>query len=160
MLRNQLISDVKKALGSDVQFQHRYYAWTGDKGNNSDCLPGNSEWLDGSKHIRADWPELLRSAPNRKIVIVGWSNGAATAYELACSISKLGSERVSLLVTLDPVSRLTEPTDYCLRENGTLIRPARMWIGVYTRSSGLDAITETGNIIHTYALSSGAMLSH
>ena len=119
LMRDRLTRDIKKALGDQVQVERRYYSWTGDREDHTGCLPEHRDWLDGSKHIRTDWPELLRAAPGRKIVIIGWSNGGATAYELACSLSKSAPERVSLLVTLDPVSRLTEPTDYCRRQDGT-----------------------------------------
>ena len=122
-----------------------YFSWTGDKEESSGCLPGHLDWVTGgSARIIGNLGHALTSGTNKTIAIVGWSNGGATAYELACALSKTDPKRVSLLITLDPAAWTTKP---CRSSADAPVRPAELWMGVYTKSRGFWDSLAFSNII-------------
>ncbi len=122
-----------------------YFSWTGDPEDHMSPLPGTWSWITGgSGHIRTQLPGLTDlKYQGIPIAIVGWSNGGATAYELACDLTVRHGVHVGLLVTLDPVAWTTKPCS-----DGTLpsVKPAEEWISVYTRSHALQRLG-LGNIV-------------
>lgn len=123
----------------------RYFSWTGDNELHPGLLPGHPNWIfGGSTYIRRAVPELDEVPRSyRRVVIAGWSNGGATAYELACSLTHSQPDAVSLLITLDPVAWTTRT---CKAMTGAFRRPASAWINVYT-ASGPGNRLRTSNII-------------
>ncbi len=118
-----------------IQLENHYFSWTGDPEKDEGCITKNPDWvLGGSDYIRTQ----LKAVAGRTIVIIGWSNGGATAYELACLLEREKDVTVSLLVTLDPAAWTTTPCP---------TYPARRWIGVYTKSDGLLQKLRFSNII-------------
>lgn len=123
----------------------RYFSWTGDNEFHPGILPGHANWiLGGNTYIQKAVPEI-GDVPSRyrRLVIAGWSNGGATAYELACLLTSTQADAVSLLITLDPVAWTTRE---CRSPSGASRRPATGWINVYT-ASGPSNRLETGNIV-------------
>lgn len=123
----------------------RYFSWTGDNELHPGLLPGRPNWIfGGSTYIQRSVPEL-DDVPQkyRRLVIVGWSNGGATAYELACLLTSSRRNSVSLLITLDPVAWTTRT---CRDKGGASRRPASEWINVYT-ASGPGNRFRTSNVI-------------
>jgi hypothetical protein len=121
---------------------YRYFSWTGEANGGIGCLPGYWDWITGgSGHILDTLNSELGKFPT--VVIVGWSNGGATAYELACAMAKT-SRRAALLVTLDPASWTTRPCRADASERP--LKPARHWIAVYTKSQGRAAL-DPSNVI-------------
>lgn len=143
-------SPIVKSLGKSDGEQRRtiavrYFSWTGDNEFHPGLLPGHWNWIfGGSDYIRDAVPELAE-VPRRykRVVVAGWSNGGATAYELACSLTASQPDAVSLLITLDPVAWTTRT---CKDMAGTFRRPASAWINVYT-ASGPGNRLRTSNII-------------
>ena len=142
------------------EVETHYFSWTGDPEDHPGCIAGKADYISQAhRYIREALAKPLQ-VPGRELVIVGWSNGGSTAYEMACQLSRASPERVSLLVTLDPVSRInrwnaaTDPQNKCELPGtgGKRVRPAKTWIGVYTRSTGW-ASWRPSNII---ALAGGA----
>lgn len=140
-IRDRIKTDITNATGftGPEEISTLYFAWTGDRGDDSGFLPGHFPWLNGEKYIWEDLEQRgLLGAKAPPMVLVGWSNGGATATLLAALIENNQQRPVDLLVTLDPVSVLTP-------------RPARSgaknWLHVYTRSEGFKSITDSGNII-------------
>lgn len=143
-----LVRSVAGALKiSPEEIDARYYSWTGDPADHEGCLPGNLDWIvGGSAIIQRQFSALDSPKLDVKVVIVGWSNGAATAYELACDLTRKHRGRVGLLVTLDPVSYTTRT---CMTddEQAQPLYPGVRWINVYTESSGWAKFFNPGNII-------------
>jgi hypothetical protein len=120
----------------------RYFSWTGDNEWETSRLPVRPNWIfGGSEYIHEQIQPDFPRAPAR-IVIAGWSNGAATAYELACKLTASHREEVSLLVTLDPVAWTTRT---CTATDGAPRKPAATWINVYTKSSPVNRFKVPGN---------------
>ena len=135
-IKAQLAREIATRLGIGAgDIETHYYSWTGDRDDHPGCWPGHLDYLRGAKHIRADLP-VLDKADGRRLVIIGWSNGGATAYELACELTRKDPMRADLLITLDAVSVLTRSNAPCRGPGSTPIRPARTWLAVYTHSSG------------------------
>ena len=144
-----LLRSFADALGLESQkIRIEYFSWTGDEAAKHDhCIPGHWDWVTGgSARIRKSLGDALTDKPNKRLVIVGWSNGGATAYELACTLSKANPMHVSLLVTLDAAAWTTNP---CKSDSDPAvpIRPAKVWIGVYTRSQSFWGSLTWSNII-------------
>ena len=114
-----------------------YFSWTGDDEDHKGFLPGHWRWISGGdERIQMSLNNVLGSLrATQQLMIMGWSNGGATAYDLACALSARRS--VDLFVTLDPVSWTTSP---CV---GTV---ARRWIDVYTAGGPRNRLT-FGNIV-------------
>ncbi len=120
-----------------------YFSWTGDdESQRNSWFPSHSSWITGgSAWIEKSMRGVLSGNPSAQVAIFGWSNGGATAYELACTLS--AKRAPDLLVTLDPVSWTTRPCSYY--SGGRASTPAP-WVNVYT-SSGLLSRLNAGNII-------------
>ena len=120
-----------------------YFSWTGDDESLRDnWLPSHGSWVTGgSAWIERSVGGVLNMHPTAQVAIFGWSNGGATAYELACTLS--AKRALGLLVTLDPVSWTTKPCTYY--SEGRTLTPTP-WVNVYT-SSGLLSRLNAGNII-------------
>ncbi|MEO7852925.1 MAG: hypothetical protein ABIR94_11830 [Rubrivivax sp.] len=140
-----IVETLTKTDGDRRSIAVRYFSWTGDNEGNRDWRPGHPNWIfGGSTYIRQAVPELAAVPQSyRRLVIAGWSNGGATAYELACSLTNSSPDAVSMLITLDPVAWTTQT---CKDMTGTPRRPARKWINVYT-ASGPGNRWRTTNII-------------
>ena len=128
----------------DSEIAAYYFSWTGDdEGHRTNWLPGHANWITGGP----DW--ILKAiegiVPNKnastRVAIIGWSNGAATAYELACTLSAARSPE--LLVTLDPVAWTTRP---CSEYSGGRAATPINWVNIYTESGPWNRLN-TGNII-------------
>ena len=130
-----------KWVGSDVATY--YFSWTGDNEDQRDSwFPDHSSWITGgSAWIEQSMRGVLAKYPSAKVAVIGWSNGGATAYELACTLS--ARRAPELLVTLDPVSWTTRP---CRHYSAGRVPTPTPWINVYTRS-GLWSRLNAGNII-------------
>jgi hypothetical protein len=140
-----LLTSIRKhtGLGRD-QIATYYFSWTGDdEDRRSSFLPGHWNWIyGGADYIAGSLKTVLdRATGNVRLAIIGWSNGGATAYELACTLGT--KHQPDILVTLDPVSWTTKPCSYY--SNTTLASP-RNWIDVYTRSGPASRL-KSGNII-------------
>lgn len=121
-----------------------YFSWTGDdESRRESFLPGHWNWITGgSEYIEAGLSEVLKTLPtSTKIAIVGWSNGGATAYELACRLSK--NRRIDFLATLDPVAYTTRP---CIFYSDSKLQTPIPWVNVYTQSGVFNRLL-FGNII-------------
>lgn len=128
----------------DSEIATYYFSWTGDdESRRESWLPEHANWITGgAKLIEIAMHEVLSSkSSSTQVAIVGWSNGAATAYELACTLA--ATKQSAYLITLDPVSWTTRPCAHY--SNGLLSTPAT-WIDVYSQS-GLLSRLNTGNII-------------
>lgn len=142
---NFLLTKIRSHTGlTESEISTYYFSWTGDSEDHRDnFLPGHWNWvLGGSERIRKNLDAQLGGlSPKSKIAIIGWSNGGATAYELACRLE--GKWKPDLLVTLDPVSWTTTT---CQSGDRVPAVVANTWIDVYTRS-GLWNRLNFGNII-------------
>ena len=140
-----LISSIQKYTGlASDQIATYYYSWTGDdEDQRNSFLPGHWNWIfGGAARIKKSLESVLAARSNNmQLAIVGWSNGGATAYELACTLE--AQQQLNLLVTLDPVAWSTKPCPYY--SAGKLDTPSN-WIDVYTES-GLTSRLNAGNII-------------
>ena len=142
---SSLLSNLRKATSlKKSEIATYYFSWTGDDESlRNHWLPGHGSWITGgSGWIKTAMQGVLLSVPaSTQIAIVGWSNGGATAYELACTLSAV---RVpELLVTLDPVSWTTQS---CAHYSDRRRSSPENWINVYTES-GLWSRLNAGNII-------------
>jgi hypothetical protein len=129
---------------AESEISTHYFSWTGDTEDDRDnVLPGHWDWiLGGSKRINESLETRLKLlSPEAKVAIIGWSNGGATAYELACRLARV--KKPDLLVTLDPVSWTTT---MCSSVDFGPAIVANAWIDVYTRSGPLNRLN-FGNII-------------
>ena len=123
--RRRLADDVARLTGlRTTELSTRYFSWTGDPGGHEGCTPGPNR-LDGERKILDTLKAAGELRPEVPIALVGWSNGGATAALLSRLIDSEGHPRVSLLVTLDPVSALTERK---------VDAAASVWLDVYTKS--------------------------
>lgn len=140
-----LLTSFREATGlSKKDIKAYYFSWTGDCEDRRDSiLPGHWSWITGgAEYIESTLKDALEQrSSDTEIAIVGWSNGGATAYELACTLGI--KHQPNLLVTLDPVSWTTKPCEYY--SNETVSSPQN-WINVYTESSAGNRF-EFGNII-------------
>ena len=135
------------ANGTTTSIVSHYFSWTGDPKDHPGCLPGNLDWITGgADRILKQVPSLLTAPLTTEIVIVGWSNGGATAYELACRIANHRPKQPGLLITLDPVAWTTR-TCVSERQGGQMIRPAQTWINVYTKSDLGQKFSDVSNSI-------------
>ena len=84
-----------------------YFSWVGDtfNPNKESCIPNlfGNVWR-GETPIRSELERRQLLDQNKALIFVGFSNGAATAFDVVADLCP--THRVSLLVTLDPVSRL------------------------------------------------------
>lgn len=130
MFRKQVKLDPQKVLPV-------YFRWTGDDENHAGFLPGHWSWVTGGdERITESLRNLLQSrSATHQTVILGWSNGGATAYDLSCSLNQ--QRPVDLLITLDPVSWTTQSCPGAV---------AKRWVNVFTASGPLDRF-KFGNII-------------
>jgi hypothetical protein len=115
-----------------------YYSWTGTPRGDTWWIPVPGPHWFGASHIA----KTENAVAGSRLIIVGWSNGGDTAFNLARKIGK-----VDALFTLDPVSRLTSA--HWLPFNGTFSKPngVGLWLHAYTRSSGLKGAVNPGNIM-------------
>jgi hypothetical protein len=130
-------------LGSDragINVSCTYYSWTGTPREDTWWIPVPVVHWFGAGHIAKfeSRPDPVKASA---LIIVGWSNGGDTAYNLAKRIA-----RVDALITLDPVSRLTSA--HWLPFNGAFPKPlgVRFWFHAFTRSSGVKGKINLGNI--------------
>lgn len=140
-----IVAELAGRLGTHADsVSVHYFSWTGDPEDDQSFLPGHWNWITGgSGVIQKQVPALAATPKTASLAVVGWSNGGATAYELACDLSRTSAERVGLLVTLDPVAWTTQP---CTTDSGGPRRPAKEWISVYTHSAPSSRF-EFGNIV-------------
>lgn len=138
-MREKIAGDLANHLGLERdEISTDYVAWTGDPGDDPGCLPGNSNYLSGHLAISKRLASYGPSSSNRLFVVIGWSNGGATATQLSKYLhNKDQPQKVDLLVTLDPVSQLTD------RPRNSF---AETWLNVYTASSCKDKL-RSDNII-------------
>lgn len=135
-------------LGSErrnVDVSCTYYSWTGTPRADTWWIPVPVTHWFGANHIAGAEKRVGALAGPKKdsaLIIVGWSNGGDTAYNLAKKIAG-----VDALFTLDPVSRVTSA--HWLPFMGTFPKPAnvRLWLHAYTKSVGFEKVTNLGNII-------------
>jgi hypothetical protein len=135
----EVAQDVAAALNLQLeQIDRHYYSWTGETFDprRENCLPNplrDNIWY-GENHIEGALADqgVLADA-SKPLIIVGYSNGGATAFDVAARLCRNKRHPVSLLVTLDPVSRLTRRAD-------TL--GAETWLNVYVDRH--DAVIFTG----------------
>lgn len=145
LIRDKILSDFSQAIGIKDKFSDistLYFSWTGDPGGHPGCLPGKLDYLNGGKERIIDTIKaqhmLDHEAP--PLVLVGWSNGGATATQLASEIATKNDAKlrpIDLLITLDPVSGLTDRP----KNSGAL-----QWMNVYTHSEWFNRFMMT-NII-------------
>ncbi len=138
-IKDDITSDLSAALGLDEGvISTDYIAWTGDPADDPGCLPGNAQYLNGHIAITRQLKSYAALEHTTQLVVVGWSNGGATAAQLSEYLyDTTGIRQIDLLVTLDPVSILTSRTDSA---------QAKLWLNVYTESSGFNKLRLT-NII-------------
>jgi hypothetical protein len=117
--------------------QPYYFSWTGDDEDDRRLLPSHWSWITGGDEriAQALGKPLSSLTAAQQLVVIGWSNGGATAYDFACGLSL--TRPVDLLITLDPVSRTTQPCPGLV---------ANLWLNSYTES-GPGNRFKTGNII-------------
>jgi pimeloyl-ACP methyl ester carboxylesterase len=152
-------------LGSDragINVSCNYYSWAGtpredysfwavppacwfgaDRIAKSESRPAaSSNPVNASRIAKFESGPAASSNPVNAsaLIIVGWSNGGDTAYNLAKRMA-----RVDALITLDPVSRLTSA--HWLPFVGKFTKPpeVRFWFHAFTKSSGVNKLN-TGNI--------------
>lgn len=140
-----LLTSVRQTTGlGSSQIATYYFSWTGDdEDDRAYVLPGHWNWIfGGASRIEDSLAKVLSyQAASTQLAIVGWSNGGATAYELAC---RLAPKRApNLLVTLDPVAWTTKS---CQEYSNNSVATPPNWIDVYTES-GLASRLSGGNII-------------
>lgn len=130
LLRPTITDDIAAGLGVDKSTMSlHYFGWTGDLPGTGGCLPETWDYVHGQDAIlRAlELDPLLYTKP---LIVVGWSNGGATANQLAALISSDKKPRgVDLLVTLDPVSffsKRQEPSKSTVWQN-VYIRSKSFW---------------------------------
>lgn len=144
-LREEMLNDFAQVIGSKDKLSDistLYFSWTGDPGGHPGCLPGRPDYLEGGKEriIQALSGHNMIGPNAPPLAVVGWSNGGATAMQLAAAIAarkEPSFKPVDLLVTLDPVARLTSRPE----RSG-----ASQWLNVYTRSKWFNRFLFT-NII-------------
>jgi hypothetical protein len=135
-------------LGSDrgkIDVSCTYYAWTGTPREDTWWIPfPGRHWFGADRIAKVEQRPDAFSNPKKAsaLIIVGWSNGGDTAYNLAKKVAK-----VDVLFTLDPVSRVTSA--HWLPFNGTFPKPhgVGLWLHAFTRSSGIKGSLNPGNII-------------
>lgn len=102
----EIIQDLRSRLGlTSDQLSIAYYSWTGDPVSSRGCIPGRLPWF-GDVPISRALEERGYLRPDVPLIIMGHSNGGATAYDLAARLCTRKSRPASLLVTFDPVSRI------------------------------------------------------
>ena len=114
------------------QFKEVFENW---KTENKDHMVYYRSWRDGKKIIRT--VRGMKKCNDRKIVIIGYSYGGDTAYDVVTELSYLSP----VLVTLDAVGSRAEfsiviPLIIGLSiQNNELKNPSKKWINVHTSNS-------------------------
>lgn len=123
--------DIAGALAIGVEEINRhYYSWTGDTfDQGAGCVPNPFQDIwEGQRRMLTHLDALETfDDPTQLIVIVGYSNGGATAFDLADALCARG-QHVSLLITLDPVSRLGPRAEHL---------GAQTWLNVFIEAHSL-----------------------
>jgi hypothetical protein len=133
-------------LGTDrrkIDVSCTYYSWTGAPREDTWWIPiPVSHWFGADRIAKAENRAVASPKKKSALIVIGWSNGGDTAYNLAKKISS-----VDVLFTLDPVSRVTSAHWFPLM--GTFPKPngVQLWLHAYTSSVGIKKITNAGNII-------------
>jgi hypothetical protein len=141
-----VVADLAARLNVDPEtVSVHYFSWTGDQEEHKGFLPGHWNWIRGGSGLIQDQLPALKAnrADRERLAIVGWSNGGATAYELACDLSRTIPGSVGLLVTLDPVAW---STSQCADQSGNALKVAGEWINVYTHSTFSERF-KLGNVV-------------
>jgi hypothetical protein len=146
-----LLQGLSRASGIPTSaISTHYFSWTGDPEDHPGCFPGRLGWITGgSTAVLKALPYLQQqSMANVPLVIVGWSNGAATAYEVACTLALGGVRTVDILVTLDPVAWSTDP---CTSSPSRAAPPkvSKQWLSVFTESGGFNRF-RSSNVIAAF----------
>lgn len=141
-VRDTIASDIARSLGLQRnEISTDYVTWTGDSSSSPGCLPGHPNYLQGQIKIARSLQARGALHVSSELIVVGWSNGGATAAQVSRYLSPAAYEAtVDLLVTLDPVSFLTKRPDDAR---------AGTWINVYTRSAWTKRL-RTGNVIAAF----------
>lgn len=139
-IRKQVAEDLARALGLQRQeVSTDYVSWSGDAGESPGMFPQNKDSLNGHLLISERLANHQRAGRFSLLIIVGWSNGGATAAQLSAYLTGQHTPMpVDLLVTLDPVSTFTPRPAHS---------GAEVWLNVYTRSTMWDRLTDSGNWI-------------
>jgi hypothetical protein len=140
----QMLPDPLGAGRRMVDVSCTYYSWTGTPREDTWWIPVPVvHWFGADRIARGEGsPAAAWTRKQSALVIVGWSNGGDTAYNLAKRMAK-----VDVLFTLDPVSRVTSA--HWLPFMSVFAKPesVRLWLHAYTSTAGLKKITNPGNII-------------
>ncbi|WP_348751958.1 hypothetical protein [uncultured Aquincola sp.] len=138
-MRETVAEDLARALAMErAAISTDYMTWTGEPAESDGLLPGRADWWHGHLPIAQRLSHHASTGAISTLVVVGWSNGGATAAQLSAYLAATPQvPRVDLLVTLDPVSTFTARPS----ETG-----AGTWLNVYTRSEGLEKLN-FGNAI-------------